>query len=91
MSTLACARMCQGNANHGRDRPKNTYDKEPLRHPEPSAVTREVLCHVTCRVLLTLYTTPVVYLYLDRLQTWLKGSNKIQAKEAKEIQAAAAE
>jgi HAE1 family hydrophobic/amphiphilic exporter-1 len=22
--------------------------------------------------LLTLYTTPVVYLYLDRLQTWLK-------------------
>ena len=23
--------------------------------------------------LLTLYTTPVVYLYLDRLQTWLSG------------------
>src|SRR5882762_10121000 len=23
--------------------------------------------------LLTLYTTPVIYLYLDRLQTWLRG------------------
>jgi hydrophobic/amphiphilic exporter-1 (mainly G- bacteria), HAE1 family len=23
--------------------------------------------------LLTLFTTPVVYLYLDRLQTWLRG------------------
>jgi len=26
--------------------------------------------------LLTLYTTPVVYLYLDRLQTWLTGKKK---------------
>lgn len=26
--------------------------------------------------LLTLYTTPVVYIYLDRLQTWLLGQNK---------------
>jgi hydrophobe/amphiphile efflux-1 (HAE1) family protein len=26
--------------------------------------------------LLTLYTTPVVYLYLDRLQTWLSGSRR---------------
>jgi HAE1 family hydrophobic/amphiphilic exporter-1 len=25
--------------------------------------------------LLTLYTTPVIYLYLDRLQTWLKGGH----------------
>jgi hypothetical protein len=24
--------------------------------------------------LLTLYTTPVVYLYLDRLQTWLRSA-----------------
>jgi hypothetical protein len=24
--------------------------------------------------LLTLYTTPVIYLYLDRLQTWLRGA-----------------
>jgi hypothetical protein len=23
--------------------------------------------------LLTLYTTPIVYLYLDRFQTWLSG------------------
>jgi multidrug efflux pump subunit AcrB len=26
--------------------------------------------------LLTLYTTPVVYLYLDRLQSWLTGGRK---------------
>ena len=26
--------------------------------------------------LLTLYTTPVVYIYLDRLQTWLFGEKK---------------
>jgi HAE1 family hydrophobic/amphiphilic exporter-1 len=26
--------------------------------------------------LLTLYTTPVVYIYLDRLQTWLFGKQK---------------
>ena len=26
--------------------------------------------------ILTLYTTPVVYLYLDRLQTWLFGKQK---------------
>jgi multidrug efflux pump subunit AcrB len=26
--------------------------------------------------LLTLYTTPVVYIYLDRLQSWLFGENK---------------
>jgi len=28
---------------------------------------------------LTLYTTPVVYIYLDRLQTWLFGEKKKQA------------
>ena len=26
--------------------------------------------------LLTLYTTPVVYIYLDKLQTWLFGEKK---------------
>ncbi len=26
--------------------------------------------------LLTLYTTPVVYIYLDRLQSWLFGQKK---------------
>jgi multidrug efflux pump subunit AcrB len=26
--------------------------------------------------LLTLYTTPVVYIYLDRLQTWLFGERR---------------
>jgi HAE1 family hydrophobic/amphiphilic exporter-1 len=29
--------------------------------------------------ILTLYTTPVVYIYLDRLQTWLFGEKKKQA------------
>jgi HAE1 family hydrophobic/amphiphilic exporter-1 len=28
---------------------------------------------------LTLYTTPVVYIYLDRLQTWLFGEKKKEA------------
>jgi HAE1 family hydrophobic/amphiphilic exporter-1 len=40
--------------------------------------------------LLTLYTTPVVYLYLDRLQTWL-SRNKRDADKPKEIRAVAAE
>jgi HAE1 family hydrophobic/amphiphilic exporter-1 len=31
---------------------------------------------------LTLYTTPVVYIYLDRLQTWLFGGKKKQAASA---------
>jgi hydrophobe/amphiphile efflux-1 (HAE1) family protein len=31
--------------------------------------------------LLTLYTTPVVYLYLDRLQVWLKGGRTESAPE----------
>jgi HAE1 family hydrophobic/amphiphilic exporter-1 len=26
--------------------------------------------------MLTLFTTPVVYLYLDRLQSWLNGEKK---------------
>ncbi len=29
--------------------------------------------------MLTLFTTPVVYLYMDRLQTWLRGSKRAQA------------
>jgi HAE1 family hydrophobic/amphiphilic exporter-1 len=29
--------------------------------------------------ILTLYTTPVVYLYLDRLQNWLFGARRHQA------------
>ena len=32
--------------------------------------------------LLTLYTTPVVYLYLDRLQLWLKGEGPAQREHA---------
>jgi multidrug efflux pump subunit AcrB len=41
--------------------------------------------------LLTLYTTPVIYLYLDRLQNWLGGIKGLR-KEATEVtQAAAAE
>jgi HAE1 family hydrophobic/amphiphilic exporter-1 len=41
--------------------------------------------------LLTLYTTPVVYLYLDRLQVWLKGGRKTAAERREEIHAVAAE
>jgi len=29
--------------------------------------------------ILTLYTTPVVYIYLDRLQTWMMRGKKKQA------------
>jgi hydrophobe/amphiphile efflux-1 (HAE1) family protein len=32
--------------------------------------------------LLTLYTTPVVYIYLDRLQTWMFGKKRTQAAAA---------
>ena len=41
---------------------------------------------------LTLYTTPVVYLYLDRLQTWLFGERRGPIKEEPEsVHAVAAE
>jgi len=41
--------------------------------------------------LLTLYTTPVVYLYLDRLQQWLRGERRHQPVEAEDVHAVAAE
>ena len=41
--------------------------------------------------LLTLYTTPVVYLYLDRLQVWLRGSRGAAPARREEIRAVAAE
>jgi hydrophobe/amphiphile efflux-1 (HAE1) family protein len=42
--------------------------------------------------LLTLYTTPVVYLYLDRLQNWLgRGRRKQPPASSEEIRAIAAE
>jgi hydrophobe/amphiphile efflux-1 (HAE1) family protein len=31
--------------------------------------------------MLTLFTTPVVYLYLDRLQSWLKGETSVQPEK----------
>ena len=40
--------------------------------------------------LLTLYTTPVVYLYLDRLQVWLRGK-PAKPEQSKILDAAAAE
>jgi hypothetical protein len=40
--------------------------------------------------LLTLYTTPVVYLYLDRLQHWLTG-DRDEAQPAAAAPAVAAE
>jgi multidrug efflux pump subunit AcrB len=41
--------------------------------------------------LLTLYTTPVVYLYLDRLQNWLGRGKRQPATGPEEIRAIAAE
>jgi hydrophobe/amphiphile efflux-1 (HAE1) family protein len=43
--------------------------------------------------LLTLYTTPVVYLYLDRLQNWLRSSRRRHAarRQPEQISAVAAE
>ena len=40
---------------------------------------------------LTLYTTPVVYLYLDRLQTWLFGHKPTPIEETEPVHAIAAE
>jgi HAE1 family hydrophobic/amphiphilic exporter-1 len=41
--------------------------------------------------LLTLYTTPVIYLYLNRFQLWMRGDEEDQDLETKEISAVAAE
>ena len=41
--------------------------------------------------LLTLYTTPVIYLYLNRFQSWMRGDEEDQDLETKEIRAVAAE
>jgi hydrophobe/amphiphile efflux-1 (HAE1) family protein len=41
--------------------------------------------------ILTLYTTPVVYLYLARLQAWMHGKATRDAPQAEEIHAVAAE
>jgi hypothetical protein len=41
--------------------------------------------------LLTLYTTPVVYLYLDRLQTWLQPRRRETAAMPETIRPIAAE
>ena len=40
---------------------------------------------------LTLYTTPVVYLYLDRLQSWLRGKPRRPALADEQPVAVAAE
>ena len=41
--------------------------------------------------ILTLYTTPVVYIYLDRLQAWLMGKPERRLEEFKGVHVAAAE
>jgi HAE1 family hydrophobic/amphiphilic exporter-1 len=41
--------------------------------------------------LLTLYTTPVVYLYLARLQAWIQGKKVVHAAPAEELPVVAAE
>jgi HAE1 family hydrophobic/amphiphilic exporter-1 len=40
---------------------------------------------------LTLYTTPVVYLYLARLQAWIQGRKVVHSIAPEEISAVAAE
>jgi HAE1 family hydrophobic/amphiphilic exporter-1 len=39
--------------------------------------------------MLTLFTTPVVYLYLDRLQNWLNGAKDERAPAAETLPIAA--
>jgi HAE1 family hydrophobic/amphiphilic exporter-1 len=34
---------------------------------------------------LTLYTTPVIYIYLDKLQSWLSGHREESKEEAKPV------
>ena len=41
--------------------------------------------------LLTLYTTPVVYLYLDRVQVWLRGGKAHPQREPERLRVVAAE
>jgi HAE1 family hydrophobic/amphiphilic exporter-1 len=41
--------------------------------------------------LLTLYTTPVVYLYLDRVQVWLRGDKGRPQREPERLRVVAAE
>jgi HAE1 family hydrophobic/amphiphilic exporter-1 len=41
--------------------------------------------------LLTLFTTPVVYLYLDRQQNWLSGGKKRKRLETQKMHAVPAE
>jgi HAE1 family hydrophobic/amphiphilic exporter-1 len=38
---------------------------------------------------LTLFTTPVIYLYLDRFQAWLRGEKREHEEEAEAIRIAA--
>ena len=38
--------------------------------------------------LLTLYTTPVIYLYLDRLQIWLRQKKRTKVDGAEKVFAA---
>jgi hypothetical protein len=39
--------------------------------------------------ILTLYTTPVVYLYLDRFQSWLRGEKPEEHEEREALRIAA--
>ena len=54
-------------------------------HMPPIAAIREA------SQLLTLYTTPVVYLYLDRVQVWLRGDKLRRQPEPERLRVVAAE
>jgi hypothetical protein len=39
--------------------------------------------------MLTLFTTPVIYLYLDRFQSWLRGDTSEHAEAPQDLRIAA--
>ena len=55
-----------------------------------SELRRPMVGGLALSQLLTLYTTPVVYLYLDRLQAWVRRDKREDLRDG-EISAVAAE
>src|ERR1700757_348821 len=58
-----------------------------LRQPLGYALVRRL----TLRQPLMLYTTPLVYLYLDRVQVWLRGDKARPERERERLRVVAAE
>jgi multidrug efflux pump subunit AcrB len=47
-----------------------------------------MVCGLALSQLLTLYTTPVIYLYLDRLQSWLRSYIRVPVGHKDDVRAA---